>query len=92
MTVAILLELLYATSGCLILSRNLGSGLVTDGRKLDGSLRVASGRLRRVGGILGISRTSSSASALLLCLALVLFLLLACLPFFSDLLELCFKT
>jgi hypothetical protein len=89
----VLLELLDAAGGGLILSGDLGTGLVADGRQLDGAaglLLVAGGGGSGIGrGSLRVSRAGSNTSAIFIGLALVLLLLLAGLPLLADLLKLC---
>ncbi len=91
--VAVLLQLLNTTGWGLVLAGNLSTRLVADGRKLDlraSGLLVAGRWLGAVVGILSIRRVSlhrGCASTLLFSLALVLFFLLASLPFLADLLE-----
>lgn len=93
--VAVLLQLLDATGRCLVLTRDLRSGLVTNRWELNGSLTwlVTLGRgtlTRRL--TFSWCADSLSSSTLFFGLALVLLLLLASLPFLSDLLELCSKS
>lgn len=92
--VAILLQLLHAASRSLILSGDLGAGLVADGRQLDGAARLlllvaarGGGGVRR--GRLGVGRAGRGTSTVVVGLALVLLFLLAGLPLLADLLELC---
>ena len=82
---AVLLELLNATSRSLVLTWNLSAGLVADRRKLNRATLGITGR--RTIRSLAISRDGSSASTILVGLALVLLFLLASLPLLSDLLE-----
>jgi hypothetical protein len=87
---AVLLQLLDAAGGGLVLTRDLGAGLVADGGQLDGAagLRVA-GTGGGIRGALGVGRAGSGPGAVVVGLALVLLLLLASLPLLADLLELC---
>ena len=91
--IAVILELLDTGGRGLVLSRNLGAGLIADGGQLDGAaglLLVAGGGSGGIGrGSLGVGGASRSTSAIVVGLALVLLLLLAGLPLLADLLELC---
>ena len=96
MVVTVLLQLLDTTRWSLILTGDLSARLVADRRELDllaTALLIAGRRLsvvarRSVGGI-GLS--GSGSSTFLLSLALVLFLLLTCFPFLTNLLEFCVR-
>lgn len=93
MAVAILLQLLDAPSRGLVLTRNLSARLVSDRWELNrASSLLVSGAWSIVAGTLTIRRNSNSSCALLFSFALVLFLLLPCLPFLSDLLEFCIES
>lgn len=90
--VAVLLELLDATRWSLVLARNLRARLVTDRWELDLSasrLLVSRRRLVAVR-VLSISWVGNlgGTGTVVFSLALCVFLLLACLPFLSNLLEL----
>ena len=92
MIVAVLLQLLDAARRGLVWTWDLSTWLVTDGWKLDllaTSLRVSWGSLRVLVGcaVGGICLGGSGSSSLFFSLALVLFFLLASLPFLADLLE-----
>lgn len=95
MAVAVFLELLDAAGWGLILARNLRARLVTDRRKLDLSasrLLVSRRRLVVVIRVLSIGWIRldlGGTGTVILSLALRVLLLLACLPFLSNLLELC---
>lgn len=88
---AVLLQLLDAAGRGLVLTRDLGAGLVADGRQLDGAARllVARGGGGIRGAALGIGGRGGGAGAVVVGLTLVLLLLLASLPLLADLLELC---
>lgn len=93
MVVAILLKLLNTSGWSLVLTRYLGTGLISDGWKLNlrgTTLLVARWWLSAVVALLtigGVVLGSGSTSALLICLALVLLLLFASLPLLANLLE-----
>lgn len=94
MAVAVLLELLDAAGWGLVLARDLRARLVTNRWKLDLSaarLLVPRRRLVAVVRVLSISWVGDlgGAGTVVLSLALCVLLLLACLPFLSDLLKLC---
>jgi hypothetical protein len=93
--IAVLLQLLDTTRWSLVLARNLGAGLVADGRQLNllaSTLRMIAWRrlVVVVGRAVGrVSLGCGSSSTLLFRFTLVLLFLLALLPFFANLLEFC---
>ncbi len=94
MVVAVLLQLLNTTGWGLVLARHLSARLIADGRKLDlgaATLLIAGRWLSIVvgGAVSRVSLGGGSTSTLLFGLALILFFLLACLPFLANLLEFC---
>lgn len=92
--IAVLLKLLDTAGWGLVLARNLCTRLVADRWKLDLStsrLLVSRRRLVAVVRVLSVGWVGDlgGTGTVVLSLALCVFFLLACLPFLSDLLELC---